>query len=73
MQKCRSFNFENNEISAINVKLLNWYHKNKREMPWRKVSPRENEDKNQHAYNVWVSEIMLQQTRVDTVISFYNK
>lgn len=42
--------------------LLSWYAKNKRDLPWRKTkSP----------YKIWVSEIMLQQTRVDTVIPYY--
>jgi len=46
-------------------RLLNWYHKNKRILPWRLsgLSP----------YAVWVSEIMLQQTRVETVIPYYEK
>jgi A/G-specific adenine glycosylase len=46
-------------------KLLNWYHKNKRTLPWRApgLSP----------YTVWVSEIMLQQTRVETVIPYFEK
>ena len=38
--------------------LLNWYHQNARILPWRE-SPT--------AYHVWVSEIMLQQTRVEAV------
>ena len=39
--------------------LLNWYLENKRELPWRK-------DKN--PYHVWISEIMLQQTRIDSIV-----
>ncbi len=43
-------------------KLISWFRANKRSMPWRDdPSP----------YHVWVSEIMLQQTRVDTVIPYY--
>lgn len=42
--------------------LLNWYEKNKRDLPWRRTSD---------PYAILVSEIMLQQTRVDTVISYY--
>lgn len=42
--------------------LLNWYGQNKRALPWRdSVDP----------YVVWVSEIMLQQTRVETVIPYF--
>lgn len=44
--------------------LLDWYQKNKRTMPWRKTSD---------PYRIWISEIMLQQTRVDTVIPYYNR
>lgn len=44
--------------------LLAWYRKHGRKLPWR-----ENPD----PYRVWVSEIMLQQTRVDTVIPYYHR
>lgn len=42
--------------------LIEWYELNKRDLPWR-----HSED----AYNIWISEIMLQQTMVDTVIPYY--
>jgi A/G-specific adenine glycosylase len=42
--------------------LLHWYKKNKRDLPWRKTKD---------PYAIWVSEIMLQQTRVDTAIDYY--
>jgi A/G-specific adenine glycosylase len=45
-------------------KLLIWFDENKREMPWRKTND---------PYAIWVSEIMLQQTQVDTVIPYYEK
>ncbi len=44
--------------------LLDWFDKNKRELPFRK---------NKNPYNIWISEIMLQQTQVDTVIPYYNR
>ena len=47
-------------------KILKWYSKNKRNLPWR-------QKKNQYFYNIWISEIMLQQTSVKTVIPYYNK
>jgi A/G-specific adenine glycosylase len=54
----------NFNISTFQKDLLNWYYANKRDLPWRK---------DQDPYKVWVSEIMLQQTKVDTVIPyFYN-
>lgn len=44
--------------------LLGWFKKNRRDLPWRKSKT---------PYKVWVSEIMLQQTRVDTVVDYYKK
>ncbi len=49
---------------AIKQSLLPWFAKNARDLPWRK---------NRTPYRVWVSEIMLQQTRVDTVIDYYRR
>jgi len=49
-------------LSRINAPLLAWYDENARDLPWRK-SP--------DAYRVWVSEIMLQQTRVEAVKPYY--
>jgi A/G-specific adenine glycosylase len=43
---------------------LAWYRTNKRDLPWRKTK---------NPYFIWVSEIMLQQTRVDTAIPYYEK
>lgn len=42
--------------------LLLWYQKNKRDLPWRKTT---------NPYYIWLSEIMLQQTQVQTVIPYY--
>jgi len=44
--------------------LLNWYRKSRRDLPWRR---------SRDPYHIWVSEIMLQQTRVDTVIPYFNR
>jgi A/G-specific adenine glycosylase len=44
--------------------LLQWYEKNARQLPWRN---------HPDPYAVWVSEIMLQQTRVDTVIPYFQR
>ncbi|MCH2374385.1 MAG: hypothetical protein MK538_09375, partial [Planctomycetes bacterium] len=46
------------------VRLLRWYRKHRRALPWR-------EDVN--AYCVWVSEVMLQQTRVDVVTPYFER
>ena len=48
----------------ISKPLLDWYAKNAREMPWRD---------HPDPYAIWISEIMLQQTRVDTVIDYFNR
>src|SRR5690625_7929246 len=55
---------QNIDISRFQQDLLTWYDHNKRILPWRK-------DKD--PYKVWVSEVMLQQTRVDTVIPYFDR
>lgn len=49
-------------FQCIPAPLLFWYRQNKRDLPWRH---------NPSAYEVWVSEIMLQQTRVEAVKEYY--
>lgn len=49
-------------MTGIAPRLLTWYRQNKRILPWRD---------HPDPYAVWVSEIMLQQTRVDSVISYF--
>lgn len=44
--------------------LLSWYRREKRDLPWRRTS---------NPYYIWISEVMLQQTRVDTVIPYYER
>jgi A/G-specific adenine glycosylase len=48
--------------------LLAWYDRNRRDLPWR-ARPGETPD----PYRVWLSEIMLQQTRVETVVRYYGR
>ncbi len=43
---------------------MGWYQNNARDLPWRRT---------QYGYAVWVSEIMLQQTRVAAVIPYYER
>jgi len=50
--------------AAFSRKLLDWYLANRRDLPWRRT---------RDPYHIWVSEIMLQQTRVDTVIPYFNR
>ena len=47
----------------FSTKLLKWFRTAKRDLPWRR-EPRD-------PYRVWVSEVMLQQTRVDVVVPYY--
>jgi A/G-specific adenine glycosylase len=49
---------------AFQQDLLDWYDDNKRSMPWRETDD---------PYRIWVAEIMLQQTRVDTVRDYYHR
>ena len=44
--------------------ILGWYEENKRDLPWRAT---------RDPYRIWVSEIMLQQTRVEAVIRYYER
>ncbi|KAJ3416237.1 hypothetical protein HDV05_002527 [Chytridiales sp. JEL 0842] len=63
------------EILELRRSLLSWYDVNQRSMPWRKHTsealPTDEKELAQRAYEVWVSEIMLQQTQVGTVKTFY--
>ncbi|MBQ0071420.1 MAG: hypothetical protein KBS81_06145, partial [Spirochaetales bacterium] len=54
--------FGDTDWSTIVTPLLSWYEENRRILPWR-------EDPT--PYHVWLSEIMLQQTRVDAVKPYY--
>ena len=56
--------WEEDKILSFRQKLLTWYDVNKRDLPWRR---------SKNPYHIWVSEIMLQQTRVDTVIPYYER
>lgn len=50
--------------TTIQQKLIDWFKRNKRDLPWRRE---------RDPYQVWVSEIMLQQTQVDTVIPYFQR
>ncbi len=51
-------------MSKLSTRILDWYSQHGRVLPWRD---------NPDPYSVWVSEIMLQQTRVDTVIPYFQR
>ncbi|CAH9114328.1 unnamed protein product [Cuscuta epithymum] len=66
--------FAQDETLKIRASLLEWYDRNRRDLPWRRASENVSEDEREkRAYEVWVSEIMLQQTRVQTVIDYFNR
>ena len=50
--------------SAFRSQLLDWYERSRRDLPWRE---------NRDPYRIWLSEIMLQQTRVAAVVDYYGK
>ncbi|XP_065379483.1 adenine DNA glycosylase isoform X9 [Macaca fascicularis] len=58
------------EVTAFRRSLLSWYDQEKRDLPWRRRAEDE-VDPDRRAYAVWVSEVMLQQTQVATVINYY--
>lgn len=58
----------NQKNRALTKTLLAWYDRNQRRLPWRALP-----GKTQEPYRVWLSEIMLQQTTVTTVIPYYLK
>lgn len=55
---------ETQNLSKLSKRLLAWYDAEARVLPWRS---------NPEPYRVWVSEIMLQQTRVETVIPYFER
>ena len=48
----------------FSLKLFNWYKKNKRDLPWRET---------RDPYKIWISEVILQQTRVNQGMPYYIK
>lgn len=52
------------EVSAFRPALLRWFDQNKRSLPWRA---------SKEPYRIWLSEIMLQQTRVAAVVPYYER
>jgi len=53
------------KVAALQRDLLKWYRAHRREMPWRSDTP--------NAYHVLVSEAMLQQTQVATVVDYFHR
>src|SRR5712672_139168 len=55
---------ENSKLKTLVSSLLTWFSTDARDLPWRRT---------RDPYAIWVSEIMLQQTQVKTVIPFWNR
>ena len=51
-------------MNNLSTLLIKWYNNNNFHFPWRE---------NKNPYRIWISEIMLQQTQVNTVIDYYNR
>ncbi|MEM7682309.1 MAG: A/G-specific adenine glycosylase [Planctomycetota bacterium] len=58
------------DIAAARPRLLRWYRKHKRDLPWRRPAPG---SRYPDPYRVLVSEAMLQQTRVDTALPYFER
>src|SRR6478609_4454304 len=56
--------FSSTQKQSLRRRLLAWYKKHARDLPWRK---------SQDPYRVWISEIMLQQTQVATVRDYFTR
>jgi len=52
------------QIALLRKKLLAWYETQRRDLPWREGAT---------SYRIWISEVMLQQTQVETVIPYYRR
>ena len=53
---------DSGSLKALKRALLTWYERRRRDLPWRRDAD---------PYRIWLSEVMLQQTRVETVIPYY--
>lgn len=56
--------FTPNTIAFVQKNLLQWFEENQRDLPWRRTYD---------PYHVWISEIMLQQTQVKTVLPYFDR
>ena len=59
-----TFDLDKKTLPRLRQKLLKWYDQNQRDLPWRRTTD---------PYKIWISEVMLQQTQVDTVIPYYKR
>ena len=64
VRECHPIMFEGRELSEFRKKLLGWFDQFQRDLPWRRTHD---------PYRIWLSEIMLQQTRVAAVVPYYQR
>lgn len=57
-------NINNKDTNALHEALINWFEQHRVDLPWRRTND---------PYAIWLSEIMLQQTQVTTVIPYYER
>lgn len=55
---------EDHNYKSLSKKIVNWYKKNARNLPWRHITD---------PYTIWISEIVLQQTTVHQGLEYYNR
>jgi len=64
-QSAKTFAFPDTDFrQKLRTRILHWYRRNARDLPWRH---------DLHPYRTWVSEIMLQQTQVATVVEYFHR
>ncbi len=64
MRRNSKLKTQNSKLTAIVPLLMRWFTRNARDLPWRRT---------RDPYAIWVSEIMLQQTQVKTVIPYWER
>jgi A/G-specific adenine glycosylase len=64
VRKCASTMLNGSEIVTFRKQLLGWFRQFQRDLPWRRTKD---------PYRIWLSEIMLQQTRIAAVIPYYER
>ncbi|XP_052139362.1 adenine DNA glycosylase-like [Oryza glaberrima] len=75
---CRAAVGPTTAAAAVRAELLRWYDANRRDLPWRRATEPpagcgRGRGEEQRAYAVWVSEVMLQQTRVPVLVDYYSR
>ncbi len=64
MRKNRALPLSGSALAKFRKQLLAWFARHKRDLPWRRT---------RNPYHIWLSEIMLQQTRVAAVVPYYQR